>query len=136
MKPGVQSAIGHEKLHKYGCLFLSILQCYLHAIGIDGYEPPEDQLANIYDEALHRGLIDADCTVQGRLKLWRFFGGRFGRYVPVPEDVRIIRNTRPGYEHFTARIDGEDFDPLDPARKDKQGRLIAGLYEKSEEKIA
>ena len=120
MKQGIQSTLGHAKIKKDGCYFLSILR-WVEIEQNKSFD--ETEIENIYYEAVRLGFMEPDCFVQNAPEVYRLASGArpYREMKPVKDkpkdDTFIICQSKPGYTHFVLSHKGETWDSLDPKRQ-------------------
>jgi hypothetical protein len=109
-------------MRDYGCFFLCIARLAEKAAGVE-FDTAE--LLRFRDYAQKYGIIGADMLVLKQAELFMFMSKKLCEYTKLetkPDDGDyIIENageTAKGeaVTHFTAFVDGADFDPLPPDR--------------------
>jgi hypothetical protein len=130
MKEGIQNDLGDEAIKKWGCFFLCIARLAEKAA--------DEAFSSLFirflkSDALRLKYIDEEMTVIKHAKLFKLMSNRFCEYEKVytkPEGDYIQENcgqTKSGdiVTHFTAFVDGAEFDPLDPKRQHVEYRPVS-----------
>ncbi|GMO28621.1 MAG: hypothetical protein Ta2B_09410 [Termitinemataceae bacterium] len=135
LKQGIQSRASNPELKTYGCFFYDILKIIEAQ---DGITPLTENINLFLEHCKERGYIDDDCYIKDHQKVYELCGGdtklkyhRFASSVDfvlehtdyITEKVKLGKNGKE-LTHFTAWIDGKEWDSLDPARPTNTGYKI------------
>jgi len=115
MKQGIQSTLKNDELRINGCYFISIAQ-----LATGCRELKERDLVLAWGVCKKLSYINRDLEIVDGAAVYKYFSGKPCRLVktsgPPKTASYIVRNEKTGYTHYTAVIDGMNWDPLPPLR--------------------